>query len=54
MKYFLLGAFSSGILLFGISLLFAAAGGVTTNLMLLNDKLALAPNSSSLLVFPGC
>ena len=32
LKYFLLGAFSSGILLYGISLLFAAAGGVTTNL----------------------
>ena len=52
-KYFLLGAFSSGILLFGISLLFAAAGGVTTNLVELNDKLALAPHSSSLLVFMG-
>ena len=52
-KYFLLGAFSSGILLFGISLLFAAAGGVTTNLVELNDTLALAPHSSSLLVFLG-
>jgi NADH-quinone oxidoreductase subunit N len=52
-KYFLLGAFSSGILLFGISLLFAAGGGVTTNLVELNDKLALAPHSSSLLVFLG-
>jgi NADH-quinone oxidoreductase subunit N len=52
-KYFLLGAFSSGILLFGISLLFAAGGGVTTNLVELNDKLALAPRSSSLLVFLG-
>jgi NADH-quinone oxidoreductase subunit N len=52
-KYFLLGAFSSGILLFGISLLFAAAGGVTTNLVELNDRLALAPPSSSLLVFTG-
>lgn len=52
-KYFLLGAFSSGILLFGISLLFAAAGGVTTNLAELADKLALAPASSSLLVFLG-
>src|SRR5208337_4909757 len=52
-KYFLLGAFSSGILLFGISLLFAAGGGVTTNLILLNDRLALAPASSSLLVFLG-
>jgi NADH-quinone oxidoreductase subunit N len=45
-KYFLLGAFSSGILLFGISLVFAAAGGVTTNLVKLNDALALAPKSS--------
>jgi len=52
-KYFLLGAFSSGILLFGISLLFAAAGGVTTNLVELNERLALAPPSSSLLVFLG-
>ena len=52
-KYFLLGAFSSGILLFGISLLFAAGGGVTTNLAELNDLLALAPPSSSLLVFLG-
>jgi len=52
-KYFLLGAFSSGILLFGISLLFAAAGGVTTNLVELGDKLALVPKSSSLLVFTG-
>jgi NADH-quinone oxidoreductase subunit N len=52
-KYFLLGAFSSGILLFGISLLFAAAGGVTTNLVELNDKLALASPNNSLLVFTG-
>ena len=52
-KYFLLGAFSSGILLFGISLLFGAAGGVTTNLVELNERLALAPPSSNLLVFTG-
>ena len=52
-KYFLLGAFSSGILLFGISLLFAAAGGATTNLPALNERLALAPDSNSLLVFSG-
>jgi len=52
-KYFLLGAFSSGILLFGISLVFAATGGVTTNLVQLNDLLALAPPSSSLFVFLG-
>ncbi len=53
MKYFLLGAFSSGILLYGISLLFAATGGVTTNLTELNSKLALVPQSSNLLVFSG-
>ena len=52
-KYFLLGAFSSGILLFGISLLFGAAGGVTTNLLELNDRLALAPPSSSLQIYLG-
>jgi NADH-quinone oxidoreductase subunit N len=52
-KYFLLGAFSSGILLYGMSLLFAAGGGATTNLLLLNQKLALAPENSGLLVFAG-
>jgi NADH-quinone oxidoreductase subunit N len=52
-KYFLLGAFSSGILLYGISLLYAATGGTTTNLELLNEKLALATASQSLLVFGG-
>ncbi|NTW86156.1 MAG: NADH-quinone oxidoreductase subunit N [Holophagaceae bacterium] len=53
MKYFLLGAFSSGILVYGISLLYGAAGGVTTNLADLNQALALTPKSSSLLVFSG-
>jgi NADH-quinone oxidoreductase subunit N len=53
LKYFLLGAFSSGILLFGISLLFAATGGKTTNLRELSEILALAPRSSDLLVFSG-
>ncbi len=53
MKYFLLGAFSSGILVYGISLLYGAAGGTTTNLADLNQALALAPKSSSLLVFSG-
>jgi NADH-quinone oxidoreductase subunit N len=52
-KYFLLGAFSSGILLYGISLLFGAAGGVTTNLAELNERLALVPMSSNLMVFIG-
>lgn len=53
LKYFLLGAFSSGILLYGISLLFAASGGTTTNLAELNGKLALASPNGSLLVFAG-
>ena len=52
-KYFLLGAFSSGILLFGISLLFAATGGTTTNLERLGQAIALAPGNHNLLVFSG-
>jgi len=52
-KYFLLGAFSSAILLFGISLLFAAGGGTTTNLEKLGQAIALAPGSQDLLVFCG-
>jgi NADH-quinone oxidoreductase subunit N len=52
-KYFLLGAFSSGILLYGMSLLFAAAEGSTTNLAQLNIRLASAPASSGPLVFAG-
>ncbi len=53
MKYFLLGAFSSGILVYGISLLYGAAGGTTTNLADLGQLLALAPKPDSLLVFGG-
>lgn len=53
MKYFLLGAFSSGILLYGISLIYGAAGGATTNLAQLHDVLALASPNHSLLVFCG-
>jgi NADH-quinone oxidoreductase subunit N len=53
MKYFLLGAFSSGILLYGISLLYGAAGGTTTNLAELHDALALATPNHSFLVFSG-
>jgi len=53
LKYFLLGAFSSGILLYGISLLFAAAGGTTTNLAELNEKLATVSSNGNLLVFAG-
>lgn len=53
LKYFLLGAFSSGILVYGISLLYGAAGGTTTNLADLNQALALTPKPDSLLVFGG-
>ena len=53
LKYFLLGAFSSGILVYGISLLYGAAGGTTTNLADLNQALALVPKPDSLLVFGG-
>ncbi len=53
LKYFLLGAFSSGILLYGIALLFAAAGGATTNLAELNRILPVVPKSNSLLVYAG-
>jgi NADH-quinone oxidoreductase subunit N len=52
-KYFLLGAFSSGILVYGISLLYGASGGSTTNLADLNQALALTPTTSNLLVFSG-
>lgn len=52
-KYFLLGAFSSGILLFGISLLFAVSGGVTTNLLEINELLALVPLSNNLFMVTG-
>src|SRR3989475_4107583 len=41
MKYFLLGAFSSGILLYGMSLLYGIAG--STNLGEMGTKLATAP-----------
>ncbi len=53
LKYFLLGAFSSGILLYGISLLFAAGGGVTTNLNELGQKLMFASPSGNGLIFLG-
>ena len=53
MKYFLLGAFSSGILVYGISLLYGAGGGLTTNLADLDQALALTPRTSNLLVFSG-
>jgi NADH-quinone oxidoreductase subunit N len=53
LKYFLLGAFSSGILLYGISLLFAATGGKTTSLAEMAQLLPLAPKSNTLLVYSG-
>ena len=52
LKYFLLGAFSSGILLYGISLLFAASGG-RTNFAELAQALPLVAKSNSLLVTAG-
>nr|WP_320133144.1 NADH-quinone oxidoreductase subunit N [uncultured Holophaga sp.] len=52
-KYFLLGAFSSGLLIYGMSLIFAAAGGGTTNLAVLGQSLALAPANHAFLVFTG-
>lgn len=53
LKYFLLGAFSSGLLLYGMSLLFAATGGTTTNLAKLAELLPLTAKANSLLVFSG-
>jgi len=52
-KYFLLGAFSSGLLVYGMSLIFAAAGGKTTNLAELSHALALVPRNGELLLFTG-
>jgi NADH-quinone oxidoreductase subunit N len=53
LKYYLLGAFSSAIFIYGVSLLFAASGGLTTNLVELGQKLPLVPQANSLLVFGG-
>lgn len=52
-KYYLLGAFSSAIFIYGVSLLFAATGGLSTNLAELGQKLPLVPQANSLLVFGG-
>ncbi len=52
-KYFLLGAFSSGILLYGISLLFIAGGGQSTGFAELGRSIALVPRNQDLLVFSG-
>lgn len=53
MKYYLLGAFSSAIFIYGVSLLFMATGGLVTNLTELGQKLPLVIQSNSLLVFGG-
>lgn len=53
MKYYLLGVFSSAIFLYGVSLLFMATGGLVTNLTELGQKLPMAAQSNSLLVFGG-
>ena len=53
LKYYLLGAFSSAIFIYGVSLLFMATGGLVTNLAELGQKLPLVPQSNSLLVFGG-
>lgn len=52
-KYFLMGAFSSSIMLFGISLLFATSGGISTNLIELNEQFALSTTSNELLITVG-
>ena len=52
-KYFLLGAFSSGIMIYGISLLFGATGGTTTNLDELSSALVAAMDSRGTMVTLG-
>lgn len=39
MKYFLLGSFASAITIYGISLIYGATGGISTNLTFLQNKL---------------
>src|SRR5947199_5079915 len=51
MKYFLLGAFSSGILLYGMSLLYGVAG--STNLGVMGKNLAVAPPGARPLLLLG-
>src|SRR3989441_12040178 len=51
MKYFLLGAFSSGILLYGMSLLYGVAG--STNLGVMGKNLAIAPPDARPLLLLG-
>src|SRR6266542_1017107 len=51
MKYFLLGAFSSGILLYGMSLLYGVAG--STNLGVMGKNLAVAPPDARPLLLLG-
>ena len=52
-KYYLLGAFSSAVFIYGVSLLFAATGGLTTNLQELGQQLPRVTEANSLLVFGG-
>ncbi|MFM8234688.1 MAG: NADH-quinone oxidoreductase subunit N [Holophagaceae bacterium] len=52
-KYFLLGAFSSGIMVYGISLLFGASGGTTTNLESLSTALVSAMDTRGTMVTLG-
>ncbi len=52
-KYFLLGAFSSGIMIYGISLVFGATGGTTTNLDRLASELVIAMDSRATMVTLG-
>ena len=51
MKYFLLGAFASGFLVYGIALIYGATG--TTQLALIANKLTAGGTSDTLLLFAG-
>ena len=48
LKYFLLGAFASGFLLYGIALVYGATG--TTNLVLIGARLSIAMRASAMLL----
>ncbi|MEY3315044.1 MAG: NADH-quinone oxidoreductase subunit N [Holophagaceae bacterium] len=52
-KYFLLGAFSSGIMIYGISLLYGATGGTTTNFEGLSTALVAAMDARGTMVTLG-
>lgn len=53
LKYFLLGAFSSGILLYGISLLLAPPVRTNQSIPATNDEVGPRSSTSNLLVFAG-